>query len=194
MTEVRELWKSICATGVRPSGKNVPRKKRAAWHATCKGFQVTQVVCLFSAHAQLTDIFGKSWNHQPVLHGFAFLSDFFIFWGVARQAEILPGTSAACVPLRRRGEALGALVRGRLSTGDNLWFQSFGRVLLLSTWAALYIMNIFWPDSLKKKYTLQARRATLPTSSRSHEIQVVTGTFKLLSLCWHQRSCHVIKF
>ena len=29
--KVRELWKSVCATGVRPSGKNVPGKKRAAW-------------------------------------------------------------------------------------------------------------------------------------------------------------------
>ena len=30
--KVRELWKSVCATGVRPSGKNVPGKKRAPRH------------------------------------------------------------------------------------------------------------------------------------------------------------------
>ncbi|CAJ1373396.1 unnamed protein product [Effrenium voratum] len=34
---VRELWKHVCATGVRPSGKNVPRKKRE-WQDKLKYF------------------------------------------------------------------------------------------------------------------------------------------------------------
>lgn len=34
---VRELWKSVCATGVRPSGKNVPGKKRE-WQDKLKYF------------------------------------------------------------------------------------------------------------------------------------------------------------
>eukprot|EP00435_Cladocopium_sp_Y103_P048779 s1206_g14.t1 len=35
--KVRELWKSVCATGVRPSGKNVPGKKRE-WQDKLKYF------------------------------------------------------------------------------------------------------------------------------------------------------------
>lgn len=41
---MRELWKSVCATGVRPSGKNVPGKKRAPRH------RLALVASLFLVH------------------------------------------------------------------------------------------------------------------------------------------------
>ena len=60
---MRELWKSVCATGVRPSGKNVPRKKRAPRHGlVASHFAVSHFLRFVNPAAD--GLFGEEWQDK----------------------------------------------------------------------------------------------------------------------------------
>lgn len=98
--KVRELWKSVCATGVRPSGKNVPGKKRAPrHHLVASHFAVSHFLRFVNPAADGLFIFFCCWR------------------GMAGQAQVLPCSPATCFSHGWWGEADSAFDKGKWAEG-----------------------------------------------------------------------------